>query len=160
MTRPALPQLGRRGEGWFLIQVALLAAVAIAGGLGPAWSGAALTAGAGVGLLLAGLGGVLALRGILDLRENLTPFPMPVDGARLVDTGAYRLVRHPMYGGLILGAFGWGLFTASVPALAAAVALTAVLRLKSAREELWLADRFEGYDAYRSRTRRFLPWVY
>jgi protein-S-isoprenylcysteine O-methyltransferase Ste14 len=160
MTRPTLPQLGRRGEGWFLIQVALLAAVAIAGGLGPAWSGAALTAGVGVGLLLAGLGGVLAVRGILDLRENLTPFPMPLDGARLVDTGAYRLVRHPMYGGLILGAFGWGLFNASVPALAGAFALAVVLRLKSAREELWLADRFEGYDAYRSRTRRFLPWLY
>jgi protein-S-isoprenylcysteine O-methyltransferase Ste14 len=160
MTRPTLPQLGRRGEGWFLIQVALLAAVAIAGGLGPAWSGAALTAGVGVGLLLAGLGGVLAVRGILDLRENLTPFPMPLDGARLVDTGAYRLVRHPMYGGLILGAFGWALFTASVPAIAGAVALAVVLRLKSAREELWLADRFEGYDAYRSRTRRFLPWLY
>jgi len=160
MTRPTVPQLGRRGEGWFLIQVALVGTVAIAGGLGPAWSGAARAAGLGVGLLLAGLGGVLALRGILDLRESLTPFPMPVEGARLVDSGAYRLVRHPMYGGLILGAFGWGLITASMPALAGAVALTVVLRLKSAREELWLADRFEGYDAYRSRTRRFLPWVY
>ena len=160
MTRPALPQLGRRGEGWFLIQAALVGAVAIAGGLGPAWSGAARAAGLGVGLLFAGLGGVLALRGILDLRENLTPFPMPLDGARLVVTGAYRLVRHPMYGGLILGAFGWGLFTASVPALAGAVALTVVLRLKSAREEHWLAGRFEGYDAYRSRTRRFVPWLY
>jgi protein-S-isoprenylcysteine O-methyltransferase Ste14 len=152
--------LGRRGEGWFVIQVALVGTVAIAGGLGPAWSGAARAAGIGVGLVLIGLGGALALRGILDLRSNLTPFPMPLDGARLVDTGAYRLVRHPMYGGLILGAFGWGLLTASVPALVGAFALAVVLRLKSGREEVWLADRFEAYAAYRARTHRFVPWLY
>jgi len=160
MTQSSIPELGRRGEGWFLIQVALVGAVAMAGVLGPAWSGAAHAVGVGVGLVLAGPGGVLALRGILDLRENLTPFPMPVDGARLVDTGAYRLVRHPMYGGLILGAFGWGFITASVPALVGAFVLAVVLRLKSAREEFWLAGRFEAYDAYRARTHRFVPWLY
>jgi protein-S-isoprenylcysteine O-methyltransferase Ste14 len=160
MTRSSIPDLGRRGEGWFLIQAALVGAAAIAGGLGPAWSGAARAAGIGVGLVLAGFGGVLALRGILDLRENLTPFPMPIDGARFVDTGAYRLVRHPMYGGLILGAFAWGFLTASAPAVVGAFALAVVLRLKSVREELWLADRFEAYGAYRARTRRFVPWLY
>jgi protein-S-isoprenylcysteine O-methyltransferase Ste14 len=154
MTRSSIPDLGRRGEGWFVLQVALVIAVAIAGALGPAWSGPARAAGAGIGLVLAGLGGVLGLRGILDLRDHLTPFPLPREGARLVDTGAYHLVRHPMYGGLILGAI------ASTPALVGAFALAVVLRLKSGREELWLADRFEAYPAYRSRTRRFVPWLY
>jgi protein-S-isoprenylcysteine O-methyltransferase Ste14 len=160
VTPSSLPELGRRGEGWFLLQVAMVAAVVLAGAAGPAWSGAARDAGVGVGLVLIGPGGVLALRGILDLRGNLTPFPMPVDGARLVQSGAYRLVRHPMYGGLILGGFGWAFLTASVPALVAAFALAVVLRLKSGREEVWLADRFEAYAAYRARTHRFLPWVY
>ena len=160
MTQSSIPELGRRGEGWFAIQVVLIALVGIAGGLGPAWSGPARVIGFGAGLVLAGLGGILALRGIVDLRESLTPFPMPIDGSRLVDTGAYRLVRHPMYGGLILGALGWGLLTASVPALLGAFALAVVLRLKSAREEIWLADRFEAYQAYRARTRRFVPWLY
>jgi protein-S-isoprenylcysteine O-methyltransferase Ste14 len=156
----SLPELGRRGEGWFLIQVVLLAAVAVAGGLGPAWSGTARAVGVALGVVLLGLGGVLAVRGILDLRQNLTPFPKPVDGARLVDAGAYRLVRHPMYGGLILGAFGWGLVSASIPAVVGAVALALFLRLKSDREEVLLADRFEAYEAYRARTRRFVPWLY
>lgn len=160
MTRSHLPHLGRRGEGWFVIQVALAAAVGIAGGLGPAWSGPGRVLGVGIGLILIVLGGLLALRGLLDLRDNLTPFPKPVDGGRLVDTGAYSLVRHPLYGGLILGAIGWGLGTASPPALLGAIALSAFLRLKSGREELWLADRFEAYDDYRARTRRFVPWLY
>ena len=59
-----------------------------------------------------------AARSAWTCGENLTPFPEPLPGARLVESGAYRLVRHPIYGGLILGALGWGLLTASPLALA------------------------------------------
>jgi protein-S-isoprenylcysteine O-methyltransferase Ste14 len=103
---------------------------------------------------------MLALRGVIDLRENLTVFPRPLSGARLVETGSYRLARHPIYGGLILGALGWALVTASLVALGAAVILALFFRLKSGREEIWLADQFDGYDEYRARTRRFVPWLY
>ena len=160
VRQPSLPRFGPRGEGWFLIQVVLLGLVGAAGTLGPAWSGLARDASVVLGLLLVGIGGLLAIRGIVDLQENLTPFPKPLDGARLVDTGAYRLVRHPIYGGLILGAIGWGLITASIPALLGALALALFLRLKSAREETWLAECFDGYDAYRTKTRRFVPWLF
>ena len=160
MARRSLPDLGPRGEGWFLIQVGLLVAVAFAGSLGPAWSGAPRAVGLVVGACLIGLGGVLGLRGVIDLRENLTVFPRPIAGARLVESGAYSFVRHPIYGGLISGSFGWSLVTASVPAFAAAVVLGVFFRLKSGREERWLADKFAGYDDYRTRTRRFVPWLY
>lgn len=155
-----LPDLGPRGEGWFLLQVVILAAVAVGGLLGPAWSGAArgLMVVAGAGLIVAG--GLLAVRGVLDLGRNLTPFPKPLHGAVLVDTGAYGLVRHPIYGGLILGSLGWGLLTASPLSLAGAIILIVVLDLKSRREEAWLAERLAGYERYRDRTRRMLPWLY
>jgi protein-S-isoprenylcysteine O-methyltransferase Ste14 len=160
MPRRSLPALGPRGEGWFAVQVVLLAAVALAGALGPNWSGPARALSAAAGAVLIGAGFVLALRGVLDLRNNLTVFPRPLAGAHLVDTGAYGLVRHPIYGGLILGSFGWGLATASGPALAAAVVLALFFRLKAAREEVWLAEQFAGYAEYRARTRRFLPGLY
>jgi protein-S-isoprenylcysteine O-methyltransferase Ste14 len=160
MTHRFSPDLGPRGEGWFVVQVALLAAVGLAGGLGPNWFGGPRSLGLVAGVGLIGIGGLLAIRGVIDLRENLTVFPRPLAGARLVDTGAYRLARHPIYGGLILGALGWGLATASLVALGAAVVLALFFRLKSGREEIWLADQFDGYDAYRSRTRRFVPWLY
>ena len=105
-------------------------------------------------------GGLLSVRGVLDLRENLTPFPRPLPGARLVESGSYRLVRHPIYGGLITAAAGWGLATASLPALLGALLLAGFFDLKSRREELWLAEQFEEYDAYRARRRRLLPWIY
>ena len=160
MDARRLPSLGGRGEGWFLLQLALFAAIAAAGPVGPAWGGAGRAVGQVLGLILIGAGGLLSVRGVLDLRENLTPFPRPLPGASLVDTGAYRLVRHPIYGGLILGATGWGLFMASPLAVLLAVCLAAFFDLKSRREELWLAEQFADYGAYRSRTRRMLPWVY
>jgi protein-S-isoprenylcysteine O-methyltransferase Ste14 len=160
MTHRFSPDLGPRGEGWFAVQVVLLAAVGLAGGLGPNWSGPARFLGLILGGGLIGIGGVLALRGVLDLRENLTVFPRPLSGARLVDTGAYRIVRHPIYGGLILGTLGWALVTASIVALGAAVGLALFFRLKSGREEIWLADEVDGYNDYRARTRRFVPCLY
>jgi protein-S-isoprenylcysteine O-methyltransferase Ste14 len=158
--RRSLPDLGPRGEGWFLIQVAILGAVALAGGVGPAWFGPARVTGSVAGAALIGTGGLLAIRGVVDLGANLTVFPKPREHGRLVDTGAYRLVRHPIYGGLILGATGWGLATASPAALGGALVLAAFFDLKSRREEAWLSEQLEGYPAYRRRTRRLLPWLW
>ncbi len=159
MAARRLPDLGGRGEGWFLLQLVLFGAIAISGRVGPAWDGWLRGAGMALGAALIGCGGVLSLRGVVDLRESLTPFPRPLPGARLVESGAYRLVRHPIYGGLILGALGWGLFMAAPLSLVLALALAVFFNLKSRREEAWLAEQFEEYDAYRSRTRRMLPWV-
>lgn len=155
-----LPSLGPRGEGWVAIQFLLLGLVALAGAAGPAWGGVAGVMTTAVGIALLGAGGVLALRGILDLRSALTPLPHPRDGAELVDTGAYRLVRHPIYGGIVVGALGYGLVTASPPAIAGAFLVLGFFRLKSGREEAWLEARYRDYAAYRARTRRMIPWLY
>jgi protein-S-isoprenylcysteine O-methyltransferase Ste14 len=157
MTR--LPSLGPRGEGWVLIQGVLLIVVVASGwSLGPDWSGPLRLAGIVVGVVLIIGGIVLAVRGAADLRGALTPLPRPREGAALIETGAYSFVRHPIYGGLILAAFGWAIGQASMVAVALALALAAFLRLKSAREEAWLEQRFPAYAGYRARTRRLIPW--
>jgi protein-S-isoprenylcysteine O-methyltransferase Ste14 len=155
-----LPSLGPRGEGWVILQVVLFAAVAAAGLVGPVFDGGARVVAAICGLALVSVGGWLAARGVLDLREALTPLPHPRDGAQLVEAGAYRLVRHPIYGGIVLAAAGYGLATAGPLALAGAVMLLAFFRLKSGREEAWLRERYPGYAAYAAKTRRLLPFVY
>ncbi len=155
MTR--LPSLGPRGEGWVAMQFALLAAIAAAG----PWTAATGSGPAGIALVVLGgalivLGGALALRGAVDLRDALTPLPHPRADAELVEHGLYARVRHPMYGGLIMAAVGWGLVWASPTALILAGGLAVFFLLKSTREEAWLVERFPGYVAYRRRTRRFL----
>jgi protein-S-isoprenylcysteine O-methyltransferase Ste14 len=97
--------------------------------------------------------------GSRSLGRNLTPIPYPVDDNQLVESGVYRLVRHPLYTAILLGFTGWSLFTAS----AAHVGLTAVayafFTYKSFKEEAWLSERHPGYEAYARRTGRFLPGI-
>lgn len=156
---PTLPDLGPRGEGWVAIQFLLLLPLALAGVLGPAWDGPLRVVTSLIGGAALVAGGILAIKGARDLGASLTPLPHPTDDATLVEDGVYGLVRHPIYGGIIAGSLGWGLLTASPTALGLAVGLLVFFRLKSAREEAWLNERFAGYPAYRARTRQFIPWI-
>lgn len=155
-----LPALGPRGEGWVVIQFLLLGLVVLAGVAGPTYAGPLSTAARVAGLALVAAGLVLAARGLLDLRDALTPLPHPRHGAELVDTGSYRLVRHPIYGGIVLAAAGYALVVGSPLALAGAAILLGFFRLKSGREEGWLQERYPAYQAYAARTKRMIPWVY
>jgi protein-S-isoprenylcysteine O-methyltransferase Ste14 len=158
MTR--IPSLGRRGEGWVGGQFVLLAVIGLAALAGPAWDAAARTVGLVIGAGLVVVGGALAVRGSVDLRAALTPFPAPRTGSALVEAGVYGRIRHPIYAGLLLGAFGWSLAWATLPGVGLAVVLFAWLDLKSRREEAWLMARYPTYLDYRSRTRRFVPGLY
>jgi protein-S-isoprenylcysteine O-methyltransferase Ste14 len=155
-----LPDLGRRGEGWVILQIVLFVVIISAGSLGPQWDGAARVVGAivGVGLIILGL--ALVAGGTFVLRRQLTAYPRPVPGGRLMRQGVFALVRHPMYGGVVLVGLGWGLVMASLPAIAGAVFLGFFFDLKSRREEAWLAERFAAYAEYSRQTRRLIPWIY
>jgi protein-S-isoprenylcysteine O-methyltransferase Ste14 len=155
-----LPDLGRRGEGWVVIQGVLLLAIGVAGFAGPAWSGSPRLITAIVGVALIAGGASLVVAGVLRLRRQLTAYPRPVPGGRLIDDGVYGLVRHPMYGGGVIVTLGWGLAMASPVAIAGALVLGAFFDLKSRREESWLGDQFPEYAAYRRRTHRLIPWLY
>lgn len=158
-----LPSLGPRGEGWVAVQVVILGAVALAGiALPGTWDSPAATLASVAGSGLVGCGVVLVFGGIAELRRGdaFTPLPRPLESGRLVVTGVYRLVRHPVYGGLVLGAVGWALIRVSIPTLVTAVILFAFFDLKRRREEAWLVRRFAAYEPYRRRTHRLIPWLY
>jgi protein-S-isoprenylcysteine O-methyltransferase Ste14 len=158
-----IPNLGPRGEGWVLVQIVLLVAIGFAG--------LAISSGGGpdgpirvAALVLGGLGtvvgGLIAVASILALGSNLSPFPRPTVANELVETGAYRYLRHPVYAGIVLAAIGWGLLTGSLLAIALSFILLLWFDLKARREEAWLAARHPAYEAYRARTRKFVPFIY
>ena len=156
-----LPALGPHGEGWFLLQIAFMAAVVVAGVfVGGHWAGAPRFAAsvAGGALILAGV--ALGYLGIRDLDRSLSPLPRPRDTAVLIQDGVYRRLRHPIYAALMLLALGWGLLTASWLALGLAIAFALLLDLKARREEIWLRERYPGYVNYAAHTRRFVPGIY
>jgi protein-S-isoprenylcysteine O-methyltransferase Ste14 len=149
-----------RGEWYVVGQGVLIGAVLLAPLIserGFHWSGARSAVGALVGLI--GLSGVVL--GALGLGErNLTPFPKPKDEGSLVEGGVFSVVRHPIYSGFSLAALGWSLMWSSIAAFVAAVVLFAFFDAKARREEAWLVEKFPGYEAYRSRVRKLIPFVY
>jgi protein-S-isoprenylcysteine O-methyltransferase Ste14 len=148
----------QRGGLWVLGQNALLCLIT-AGGIfyRNQWQSPAFTlCGALLLLLAAGCG----LAGAVTLGRNLTPFPKPSPNSRLVQTGIYGLMRHPLYTAVFCGSIGWALVWRSWPALLAALLLAPVLDAKARREERWLRQQFPEYPSYQRRVRRFIPWIY
>lgn len=154
---------GRRGE-WYVVLQAILIALILVGphtvaGL-PPWPAALAPASLVAGVLLVAAGMVVSILAALHLGSNLTPLPQPRDNARLVVTGLYRLVRHPIYCGILLMAIGWALFVQGWLTLAYALVLVVFFDIKSRREEIWLMQRFPDYAEYRRHVRKLIPFIY
>lgn len=77
----------------------------------------------------------------------------------VVETGPYRLVRHPSYTGLLIAFLGVGLSFASwLSVLALLVPVTLGIVNRVAKEERALhASLGAPYAAYSARTKRFIP---
>lgn len=92
----------RSTVGWALVvaQVLLFVVLALLPWRTPSWPGLVCC---GV-LVVAGL--VLALSAARRLGGALTATPVPIEGAGLRTTGAYRFVRHPIYSALLLITLG------------------------------------------------------
>ncbi len=113
-----------------------------------------------VGSVLIVLAVVLAGSGLWMLRNHLTAMPAPRHGAVLLDRGAFALVRHPIYGGLIVGFLGLALRGGNVVAAVLALLLVPFFWAKTEHEERLLTARMPEYDVYRTRVRRrLLPWL-
>lgn len=124
----------------------------------PVFESASLVAWAGVLLALVGM--AIAIAGLTALGRALTPFPRPRDDSTLRQDGIYGLMRHPIYGGIVLAGLGWALAWQSWAGVAAAAVLFAFFDRKSAYEERLLRQRFPHYGEYARRVRKLLPGIY
>jgi protein-S-isoprenylcysteine O-methyltransferase Ste14 len=95
-----------------------------------------------------------------QLGRNLTALPKPRPGGYLVQQGLYRVVRHPIYCGVLLWALGSSLAHLNLWTLLLCGLLFVWLDRKASLEETWLQERFPGYSAYRQRVKKLIPWVY
>lgn len=80
----------------------------------------------------------------------------------VVDTGPYRLIRHPSYSGVLITVLGFGLaLTNWLSLLIVMVATVAGFSYRVRVEERALCDALgDAYHAYMKRTRRFIPYLW
>ena len=155
-----IPALGPRGEGWVLAQSALFVGIAASAIAGPGWPASATSVRLVAGIAIGVAGVVLFVAAAAGLGHSLSPYPRPSRDATLRTGGVYRLVRHPIYGGVILIALGSSLVWSPLALLPTALLLV-LFELKSRREESMLLERFSGYETYRRRVRwRFVPGLH
>src|SRR4051794_31221567 len=81
------------------------------------------------------------------------------EGHRVIDTGPYRLVRHPMYTGMILMYVGIAGICTTPPAVLALPVMTLGLWLKARVEEQFLIEALGAstYGSYQARTPMLVP---
>jgi protein-S-isoprenylcysteine O-methyltransferase Ste14 len=108
-------------------------------------------------LFVCGLG--LALWARVYLGRN---WGMPMtqkDEPELVTSGPYRLVRHPIYSGILLAVLGTSLATEIYWLIAAGVIGAYFVHSARVEEKLMTASFPTTYPSYRAKTKMLIPFV-
>ena len=112
-----------------------------------------------VGVAVIALGAVILVTSFVRLGRSLTANPVPKDDGVLVTSGLYGRVRHPIYFGLLVLAFGVVLDAGWWPQIVIALMLYSLLNIKAQFEEDLLRKKYPEYKAYALKTPRFFPRI-
>jgi len=82
------------------------------------------------------------------------------EGHRVVDSGPYAIVRHPIYTGILLSGVASAIVMATPHAYIGAALLIVGYWMKARLEERWLREELgpQDYDAYRRRVPMLVPF--
>ena len=85
----------------------------------------------------------------------------PTEDHRIVDTGPYGIVRHPVYAGLLLAVIATAIERGRIESVAAALVLIAGVSLRAKLEERFLKRDLgdEAYGSYRRRVPMLVPFA-
>lgn len=109
------------------------------------------------GLILSIAGIVFALVAMRTLSSNLRAVPTPAAKGRLITHGVFKIVRHPIYSGIILTATGGLCIHFSVALLCLALGLIVLFWIKSSYEEQMLLEKYGEYKSYTLTTGKLFP---
>jgi protein-S-isoprenylcysteine O-methyltransferase Ste14 len=79
---------------------------------------------------------------------------------RVVETGPYRIVRHPIYTGILLAVYATAGAKGTILGVLGALLVTVGLWMKARLEECWLRKQLDpgAYDDYRHKVPMLLPF--
>ena len=107
------------------------------------------------------LGGVIATWAIFEMNKGkLNISPTPRDNSVLIQSGPYKLIRHPMYSSLILTFTPMIISYYSLTNLIIFVVFIINLILKMYFEESLLKQHFTDYKQYMKKSWRLFPYIF
>ena len=101
-----------------------------------------------IGLSISLQGLIIVIKAFIDLGENLTPLPYPMNESSLIKNNSYQNVRHPLYKGLLFISLGICIFLLSLIHLCLLILLAYILKIKALKEEERLKIKFPEYKIY------------
>jgi protein-S-isoprenylcysteine O-methyltransferase Ste14 len=107
-------------------------------------------------LLILG-GTIFSLYSVSQLGRSISMLP---EARRLVTSGPYAMIRHPLYLGEAVALAGLTLQYFSAWSLLILIIQTVFQLERMTNEERVLASAFPGYSAYMERTARVIPGIY
>ena len=112
------------------------------------------------GMVLTAAGLAFAIWARLHLGGNWSGIITLKQGHTLVRTGPYRLVRHPIYSGLLLALLGSAIAIGEWRGLLAVALVGLALPRKASLEERWLRENFgNDYERYASEVPALIPSI-
>jgi protein-S-isoprenylcysteine O-methyltransferase Ste14 len=133
---------------------------AVAGWIETRWVPASAITGL-ASVALTALGIAFAFWARYELGRNWSGWVTVKEEHRLITSGPYAIVRHPIYTGALTAVAGTMLLRGTPAMLVVLVVLVAALRYKSSREERFMLEAFgREYAAYKQRARALVPLVW
>ncbi len=106
-----------------------------------------------LGFIIIIIASIIMLLAIKELGSNLSPFPRPLANGKLITSGIYRFLLHPMYYSLVLISFGVFVIKLSFYYLCLTIFLTLVIKFKIILEEQYLYNKFQNYLLYKNKVK-------
>ncbi|MFC1622717.1 methyltransferase family protein [Patescibacteria group bacterium] len=99
----------------------------------------------------------------LVFKQNtfLIPVVKKQEGQKVVTTGVYSIIRHPMYFSIVLILFGGALLLSSLIGIYVSIAMTVVFYIRAITEEKLMLKELDGYEEYKKKVKyRIVPFLF
>ena len=106
------------------------------------------------------IAGVFVIWAIMIMNIKFNVAPDVIKNARLIRSGPYKFIRHPMYLSVFVITLCWLIDYFTFIRMSVVLILFVVMVSKINYEEGLLKKAFPEYEEYQSQTKRLIPFIY
>ena len=112
-----------------------------------------------IGVALTVFGVAFCIWARVHIGRNWSPVPALKEEHELITTGPYRIVRNPIYSGILFAMLGSALAAGLIYGIIFAVCLVSFVYRVFAEDRLMMQQFPNTYPAYRRKTKALIPFV-